>query len=364
MPADGVKAAVFDGPDGGMRLRSFTRPTLQDGAALVRIACCTLCGSDVHTYLGNRIEPTPSILGHEMVGHIAAIGGEELRDYRGEPLAIGDRVTWSMQVTCGNCFYCAHGVPQKCTSLFKYGHAAITETHALSGGLAEVCHLRPGTTMHRVREHIPDVVISPANCATATVAGAMRLAGDVAGQAVLIQGAGMLGLTAIAMAETAGADAIIVLEREAARREWARRFGATDAVDPETTGEGALEAVVGRLSEGRGADVLIEVTGAPDATERGLATVRTGGIVVLVGATYPARPVRIEAEDVVRRVLTIRGLYNYTHRDLATAVDFLTRRHAHYPFQEVVRNGFTLGTVTEAFDAAIDGKSARVAVSP
>lgn len=347
-----------------MRLRSFTRPTLQDGAALVRIACCTLCGSDVHTYLGNRIEPTPSILGHEMVGHIAAVGGGGLHDYRGEPLAIGDRVTWSMQVTCGDCFYCSHGVPQKCTSLFKYGHAAITETHALSGGLAEICHLRPGTTVHRVPDAIPDITASPANCATATVAGAMRLAGDMARRVVLIQGAGMLGLTAIAMADTAGADVIVALEREATRREWARRFGATEAVDPEATGERALEAVVGRLSEGRGADVLVEVTGDPNATERGLAAVRTGGIGVLVGATYPARPVHIEAEDVVRRVLTIRGLHNYTHRDLATAVDFLTRRHTHYPFEAIVRDGFTLGTITEAFDAAINGTSARVAVRP
>ncbi|NBB72173.1 MAG: alcohol dehydrogenase catalytic domain-containing protein [Bacteroidetes bacterium] len=280
---EAVRAAVFDGPDAGVHVDAFPRPDLAPGAALVRINCCTVCGSDVHTYTGNRIEPTPAILGHEMVGRIAAIGGTGLTDYHGEPLAVGDRVTWSMQVTCGDCFNCTHGIPQKCTALFKYGHAAITERHALNGGLTEACHLRPGTTLFRVPEAVPDVVISPANCATATVAGAVRLAGGLDGQVVLVQGVGMLGLTAIAMADAAGATAIIALERQARRREWARAFGATEAVDPEAADADGLEAAIRRHSDGRGADVLLELTGHPDATERGLAALRTGGTGVLVG---------------------------------------------------------------------------------
>jgi alcohol dehydrogenase len=359
-----VRAAVFDGPDAGVHVDAFPRPDLAPGAALVQVSCCTVCGSDVHTYTGNRIEPTPAILGHEMVGRIAAIGGTGLTDYHGEPLAIGDRVTWSMQVTCGDCFNCTHGIPQKCTALFKYGHAAISERHALNGGLTEVCHLRPGTTLFRVPEAVPDVVISPANCATATVAGAVRLAGPLPGRVVLVQGVGMLGLTAIAMADAAGAAAIIALERQARRREWARSFGATVCVDPADAHDDALEAVVQHHSDGRGADVLLELTGDPDATERGLAALRTGGTGVLVGATYPSRPLHVEAEDLVRRVLTVRGLHNYTHDDLARAVAFLAAHHDDYPFEAVVHDGFALEAVEDAFDAAIEGRSARVAVRP
>ena len=359
-----IRAAVFDGPDAGVHVEALPRPALAPGAALVRIDCCTVCGSDVHTYTGTRTEPTPTVLGHEMVGRIAALGGAGLTDNQGESLAVGDRVTWSMQVTCGDCFACTHGLPQKCTALFKYGHAAIREQHALNGGLAEMCHLRPGTTLVRVPEAVPDVVISPANCATATVAGAVRLAGSLEGRVVLVQGVGMLGCTAIAMADAAGAAAIVAVERQARRREWARAFGATAVLDPEAHGADGWAEALRTHSDGRGADVLLELTGHPAATERGLAALRTGGTAVLVGATYPERPLRVEAETLVRRVLTIRGLHNYTHDDLARAVAFLAAHHHDYPFADVVHDGFSLGAVEAAFDAALGGRSARVAVRP
>lgn len=361
---DAIRAAVFEGPEAGVHLGALPRPSLAPGAALVRIDCCTVCGSDVHTYTGARTEPTPTVLGHEMVGRIAAIGGAGLTDYQGEPLAVGDRVTWSMQVTCGDCFACTHGLPQKCTALFKYGHAAISEQHALNGGLTEVCHLRPGTTLVRVPAAVPDVVASPANCATATVAGAVRLAGSLSDRLVLVQGVGMLGLTAIAMADAAGAAAIVAVERQARRREWARAFGATAALDPEALGGDGWAGALRDYSDGRGADVLLELTGHPEATEHGLAALRTGGTAVLVGATYPARPLRLEAETLVRRVLTIRGLHNYTHDDLARAVAFLAAHHDDYPFADVVHDGFSLAAVEAAFEAALAGRSARVAVRP
>ncbi len=107
-----------------------------------------------------------------------------------------------------------------------------------------------------------------------------------------------------------------------------------------------------------------ELTGHPEATEHGLAALRTGGTAVLVGATYPARPLRLEAETLVRRVLTIRGLHNYTHDDLARAVAFLAAHHDDYPFADVVHDGFSLAAVEAAFEAALAGRSARVAVRP
>ncbi|MFB6249013.1 MAG: zinc-binding dehydrogenase, partial [Salinibacter sp.] len=342
-----ITAAVFDGPDNGIGLRTFAAPSFQEGAALVRVTCCTICGSDVHTFTGNRQEPTPSILGHEIVGTVAATGEGTLTDYHGRPVELGDRITWSMQVTCGDCYYCDDGIPQKCEHLFKYGHAPVQDDHVLSGGLSEACTLRPGTTIVRVPENVPDVVASPANCATATVAGAVRLAGPLEDRNVLIQGAGMLGLTATAMADAAGAASILVLEQRGPRQEWARRFGADGVVANDR--EGTLVEEVRRQTDGRGADVLLELTGDPDATEAGIAGLRTGGTAVLVGATYPARPLHVEAEDVVRGILTLRGLHNYTHDDLARAVSFLADCHARYPFREVVQDGFSLDGIEDAF---------------
>ena len=158
------RAAVFTGAGEPLELTELPVPaTLRDGEALVRVTCCTLCGSDLHSYSGDREVLTPTILGHEILGTIEAVGGRT-------PLAIGQRVTWSIAASCGECYFCRNDLPQKCERLFKYGHEQMSEEHPLSGGLATHCHLAPGTTVVEIPSGLPDEVACPANCATATVA--------------------------------------------------------------------------------------------------------------------------------------------------------------------------------------------------
>src|SRR5678816_2315596 len=119
-----ARAALFHGPNRPLELARFERVPLRDVEICVRVTACTLCGSDLHTHAGRRSEPTPTVLGHEIVGRIEAFGpNAPRRDYRGEDLSIGDRVSWSIAASCDNCFFCDDGLPQKCASLFKYGHA-------------------------------------------------------------------------------------------------------------------------------------------------------------------------------------------------------------------------------------------------
>src|SRR5262245_24944163 len=120
-----VRAAIFDGPNQPLRVEAAPRPTLQPGEALVRVSLCTVCGSDLHTFTGRRKEKTPSVLGHEPVGVVEEVNCE-LRDVSGELVRVGDRVVWAVAVSCGECFFCTHGLPQKCASLRKYGHEPIT----------------------------------------------------------------------------------------------------------------------------------------------------------------------------------------------------------------------------------------------
>src|SRR5208283_5552622 len=89
-------AAVFRAVGEPLTLERFPIPALAGGEALVRVRCATICGSDLHSWSGRRRSPMPAILGHEMVGEIAGMGPEGARDYRGRPLQLGDRVTWSM----------------------------------------------------------------------------------------------------------------------------------------------------------------------------------------------------------------------------------------------------------------------------
>ncbi|MCA9161018.1 MAG: alcohol dehydrogenase catalytic domain-containing protein, partial [Planctomycetales bacterium] len=160
-------AVIFHGADQSLELRQIALPeTLLLGEALVRVTCCTLCGSDLSTLAGHRQEPTPCILGHEIVGRITRLGNvtatscdvrlRPMVDLRGQVVQVGDRVVWSVAANCDQCRPCLRGVPQKCTHLMKYGHQRVDFPWQLSGGLSEYCHLVRGTKVVVVGDHVPD----------------------------------------------------------------------------------------------------------------------------------------------------------------------------------------------------------------
>lgn len=361
--SDHSLAAVFTGQGKPLEIRPFALPELQAGEVLVRVTCCTVCGSDLHTYEGRRATPIPTILGHEILGEVAGLPAEPVCDLAGRPLTEGDRVTWSIAASCGDCFYCGHQLPAKCEQLFKYGHEAIDPIHPLSGGLAEYCHLAPGTAIVRVPEVLPDQVACPANCATATVAAALRVGGGCRDEVVLIQGAGMLGLSATALAATLGAAEVIVCDVDANRLQQAPRFGASQAVLV-AEGTETLTEVVQRLTAGRGVDLAIELSGSPASIAAGLAELRIGGRYILVGSVFPSADIPVSAEWIVRRWLNIHGVHNYAPEDLATAIAFLAQAHERYPLGELVSQSFPLEQAEAAFQYAIDQRPHRVAVLP
>ena len=346
-----------------LTLEHFPIPALAAGESLVRVRCTTICGSDLHSCFGRRPSLAPSILGHEMVGEIAATGRGGVLDYRGTPLQLGDRVTWSMVWSCGQCFYCRQGLRPKCDRLMKFGHEKLIPGRTLTGGMAEYCHLPPGTAIFRVPSNVPDLVASPANCATATVVAVFRHAGPVTGEVVVIHGAGMLGLTACAMAAAAGAAHVIVIEPDPGRRHRALRFGADVALDsaqPPAT----IVARVHELSAGRGADAGLEFAGYPESIELGVQLLRPGGRLVVAGATFPTRSVQLSAEHIVRRMLRLTGVYNYSPEDLESALVFLAGALDRYPFQELVEASYPLREVNAAIAFAESARPTRVALVP
>ncbi len=356
------QAAVYHGPGQPLTLDRYPLPRLAAGEVLVRVTCTTLCGSDVHTYLGHRATPVPTILGHEILGVIEQFGpGESVADYEGRPLAVGDRVTWSVAASCGECFYCARELPQKCEHLFKYGHQMIVPEHRLNGGLAEYCHLAAGTAIVRVPHSLSDEVACPANCATATVAATMRVAGGCRGRIVCIQGAGMLGLTAAAMANRLGAAQVMVTDIDPERLDRARQFGATDTVLVGEDEQLWISRVV-ELTHGRGVDLALELSGSARAAEAGVALLRIGGRYVLAGTVFPTPAIRIDPEDVVRRLLTICGNHNYRPDDLQAAVSFLAKHAADFAFGSLVGARFPLQEAQAALERAAKGDTLRVAV--
>jgi len=201
---------------------------------------------------------------------------------------------------------------------------------------------------------LPDEVASPANCATATVAAAFRVAGSCGDQTVLIYGAGMLGLTAAAMARFKGARHVIVSDPREDRRRRAEQFGADSVTAADLPG----------LTEGRGADLVMDLSGAPEAVEEAVSQVRIGGRVILVGSVFPTRALSVEADELVRRLLRIEGVHNYTAADLVEAFAFLAEAHEQFPFRALVGASYPLARIDDAVESALLGEYFRVAVHP
>ncbi len=348
------RAVVFDGVPRTFEPRLFPLPEPAEGEWLVRVVAMTVCGSDRHTWEGRRQAPIPTVLGHEMIGEIVAGGdGCPRHDRRGRPIEVGCRVTWAIVAACGTCPSCVNGYPQKCAVGVKYGHERAVGRRALSGGLAELCLLAPGTCVVVLDESLPISVACPANCATATVAGAIRACGALDGANLGVVGAGMLGLTACAIATASGAR-VIVAEPDGGRRRRAAEFGAVAAFHPDELASVAAGSL----------DAVIEVSGTNAGFLAALPTVRVGGTMILVGAVSPSHDVPVSLEGIVRRCLTIRGLHNYGPDDLVAAVDFLERHHGRYPFAELVSEWFPLSDTTGAFMAAADPACIRVGIRP
>lgn len=357
-----TRAVVFRGAGRPMETVQYAAPEPIGAEVLVRVTCCTLCRSDLHTHAGRRMEATPTVLGHEITGRIERFGPEAAPvDYSGRPAAVGTRVTWAVAVGCGECYFCAEDLPQKCARPYKYGHMRVSPGEPIGGGLADSIVLRPGTSWFAVPDEIPDRVAAPANCATATVAGLLRHAGPIAGRSVLVLGAGVLGVTACAMAQSAGARAVVASDPAPACRERAFRFGATHSC---TADASERAACVAELTHGRGADIVLELAGTAESVQAGLAQTRTGGTLVLAGTVAPVGPLVFDPEQIVRRMLTIRGVHNYHPRDLELALAFLAGRGRGFPFADLVAAEYPLEEAEAAFAYAHAHPGVRVAVVP
>ena len=362
------KAAVFEKVGKPIEIQEFAIPKeLEPGAALCKIIFSTICGSDLHTIKGRRTEPTPLILGHEIVGEIVAISDELDTDGFGDKLQVGDRISWTIMASCGQCYYCKKNLPQKCESLKKYGHAARNDPElkaGLVGGYGEYVYILPGTTVFKVPAVLSDEVATPANCALSTVVNAVDTIGIEEGDRVVVQGAGLLGLNAIALAREAGAKEVISTDVMDSRLQMAKRFGATKIVNMKTTPFETMKKETLESTNGRGVDVVIEVSGVKGVTREAVDLLRIGGRYLIAGLVTPGSMLDIDGNQVTRKYLTIKGIHNYRPDHLGKALRFLAQHHTKYPFDELVGVTFPLNKINEAMEVSETGKYIRVGVKP
>src|SRR2546427_601788 len=203
------RIAVLKAYGGEFELREYPVPDPEPGAILIKLTRAGVCGSDLHVWRGEMKEiygPLPRDLtfGHEMCGRVERLGAGVSVDSSGQPLREGDRVAFVYFFPCGRCPVCLRGEAGSCPRKARANRVAGTPPY-FNNAYGDYYYLRPGASVFRIPDEISDDIATPANCALAQVLYGLTRAGLRQGDTAVIQGAGGLGLNAIAVARDMGA---------------------------------------------------------------------------------------------------------------------------------------------------------------
>src|ERR1043166_6276958 len=261
--------AVIPEPNAAVELREVAAPELEQNSALLDVELSEVCGTDVYLQKG-LLEgvPYPLVPGHVSVGRLGQIRGK-LFDVEGMQFREGDRVTFlDVHRTCNACWYCfVAKATTRCPQRKVYGITYGLED-GLCGGWAEQIYLKPGTRCIRLDAE-PELFMG-GGCALPTALHAVERADIAIGDTVLVLGSGPVGVNAIILALMRGALRVLCIGAPEDRLEVATEAGAWGVLDFAAHDEAERLEWVFERTNGRGADVTIEATGAPDAVTQAM----------------------------------------------------------------------------------------------
>jgi threonine dehydrogenase-like Zn-dependent dehydrogenase len=347
-----IRAALMTGPDEPIRLTTLPDPEPGPGEVVLDTVASEVCGTDVHLRRGQLAGiPWPIIPGHVSVGRIAESRGVD-RDALGEPLDAGDLVTFlDVYGTCHACYHCTvAGHPNRCPSRRVYG-ITFPASEGAFGGWCEQILLKAGVRILKLPGGVSAERFIGGGCGLFTGFATVERSEMRMGDTVLVQGAGPVGLAAAAFAHLRGAGRVLMIGAPQARLELAPHFGVDlglnlDETNPEERRDAVMEA-----TGGRGADVVLEASGNPEALPEGLDLLTDGGRYVVAGHYTDAGPVALNPHlDFNRKHVELRGQWGTDFRHLVGALRMLERHGDALAFERVVGGRYPLEEAESALD--------------
>jgi S-(hydroxymethyl)glutathione dehydrogenase/alcohol dehydrogenase len=348
--------------------REFGKPlTIEDvvlappgtGEVKVRLAACAICHSDISFMRGEWGGALPAVYGHEAAGVVEAVGPGVAG------LAPGDHVVVTLVRFCGQCRYCSDGTQVQCETSFPLDKAGPIRTKdgaplfqaMRTGAFAEFVTVHASQAV-AIAKDIPLDVASLLACGVITGFGAVANTADLRlGSTAVVIGAGGVGLNSIQAIALREAERNIVIDLSDAKLEAAKRFGATDTINP--TREDA-QARVMELTQGRGVDYVFVTVGAKAAFDQAPAMLARGGALVLVG--MPPNGV-MSAYDpgtfaaLNQRILGTKMGSTRTQVDIPHLVELY--RKGRLKLDELITGRYSLAQVNEAVESVERGEALR-----
>jgi S-(hydroxymethyl)mycothiol dehydrogenase len=355
-----VTGVIARGKGAEVELATVLVPDPGPGEALVRVQACGVCHTDLHYREGGIGEDFPYLLGHEAAGVVEAVG----EDVTG--LAPGTFVILNWRAVCGQCRACRRGRPWYCFNTHNATQKmTLADGTPLSpalgiGAFAELTLVAAGQCT-KVDPSVRPEVAGLLGCGVmAGLGAALNTAPVTRGDSVAVIGCGGVGNAAVLGAGLAAARRIIAVDIDPRKLEWAREFGATDVINSLETDpvEGIRE-----LTEGNGADVVIEAVGRPETYTQAFYARDLAGTVVLVGVPTPEMRLGLPLLDVFGRGGALKSSWYgdcLPDRDFPMLVDL--HLQGRLPLERFVSETIALSGVEEAFGKMQRGEVLRSVV--
>ena len=365
-----MKAAVLYEVKQPLRVEEVDLDGPRQGEVLVKIGAAGVCHSDYHFMNGDLPIGLPAVLGHEGAGVVEQVGAGVTT------VKPGDHVVLLFRPNCGHCEFCSQGRPALCwmagqlrnTGRLLDGSSRLhREGREIKHFLGVSCFAErtvvPEQGCVPIAEDIPLEVAALVGCAVMTGVGAvMNTARVTPGAAVLVIGAGGIGLNCVMGAALVGAHPIIVADMIDSKLETAMDFGATYTVNART--HDLLEGVR-ELTAGEGVDFSFEAIGNPKAMAQAFQAVRRGGVATAVGIAPAGSEVSINAGELVYQEKTLKGSYYggaHPQSDMPRLLQLY--RAGKLPIDRLISRRYRLEQVNEAYDALLAGEVARSVLIP
>jgi S-(hydroxymethyl)mycothiol dehydrogenase len=327
---------------------------------VIKVQACGVCHTDLTYREGGINDEFPFLLGHEAAGVVESVGADVTL------VAPGDFVVLNWRAVCGQCRACKRGRPQYCFDTHNASQPmtlidGTPLTPALGiGAFAEKTLVHEGQCT-RVDADADPAVVGLLGCGVMAGLGAAVNTGNVGrGDSVAVIGCGGVGDAAIAGARLAGASTIIAVDRDPAKLEWAKDFGATHTIN--ASDEDAVVAIQD-LTGGFGADVVIDAVGRPETWKQAFYARDLAGTVVLVGVPTPDMRLEMPLVDLFSRGGALKSSWYgdcLPERDFPTLVSLY--RQGRLPLERFVSERISLKDVEAAFEAMHDGRVLRSVV--